>query len=82
MKKYRVDRTQSTRVPCGMNSIIYLGDSFAAARREYDALAPGVDMWGQPNATYGVLLSTWSEDQQDYIVKLWQGLGMSDEAET
>src|SRR5574340_1361767 len=49
----RVDRVNQPCAPCGMNSILYLGGDFRAAKREYDRAEGGVDTWGQPNASYG-----------------------------
>ena len=74
--KFRVDRADSTRVPCGMNSILYLGDSWSEARRVYAHTEPGRDMWNQPNERYGVILSVWAGQRLtgDYIVKCSKGL--------
>ena len=74
MNNYRVDRAMSATVPCGMNSILYIGDSWREARRVYAATAPGKDAWGQPNDAYGVLLSVWSDNLRWYDVKCSKGL--------
>lgn len=39
-----------------MNSILYLGDSWAAARKVYANAATGLDAWNQPNSRYGVIM--------------------------
>lgn len=65
MNAYRVDRMRRGLVPCGMNSIRYLGDSLREADRTYDLLVPGFDAWDQPDASYGVVLSRW--DGNDYV---------------
>lgn len=72
MNTYRVDRTSSRCVPCGMNSLLYLGDDPRAARRVFSEAQAGLDMWNQPNAAYGVILSVWNGC--DYIVKCEKGL--------
>jgi hypothetical protein len=60
-----------------MNSLLYLGDNFKAARRAYDAARPGIDMWGNENAAYGVILSVWrgpGKYRGEYVVKCQKGL--------
>jgi hypothetical protein len=74
MNKYRVDRADSLRTPAGMNSILYIGESFEEARKVYTYHEPGKDAWNQPNRAYGVLLSVWSANLNDYIVKCSKGL--------
>ncbi len=74
MNEYRVDRANSLQVPCGANSIVYIGDSFEDARYVYNQTDPGKDAWNQPNATYGVLLSVWNPDTHDYRIKCSKGL--------
>ena len=76
MSQYRVDRVDSRTVPCGMNSILYLGDSWAAARKVYANAATGLDAWNQPNSRYGVILSVWNGQRLtgDYVVKCMKGL--------
>ena len=59
MNRFRVDRADSGAVPCGMNSIVYVGDSERDASRAFARSEPGLDAWGQPNESYGVLLSEW-----------------------
>lgn len=72
--KYRVDVVNSRIVPCGMNSIRYIGDNFTQAKQTFDNLPTGRDAWNQENATYGVILSVWNESNQTYIVKCEKGL--------
>jgi len=74
MNKYRVDRADSLRTPCGMNSILYIGDSSDDAVQVYNHVDPGKDCWNQPNRAYGVILSVWSDGARDYIVKRSKGL--------
>lgn len=74
MNNYRVDRSiDPARAPCGMNSIVYIGDSWQAARAAYDAAMPHIDTWGQRNIAYGVILSVWDQSKNDYIVKCRKG---------
>ena len=72
--KYRVDVANSRIVPCGMNSIRYIGDNYTQAKQTFDALPIGRDAWNQENVTYGVILSVWDESKHDYIVKCEKGL--------
>ena len=74
MNKYRVDRANCKVTPCGMNSIVYIGDNWSKARAVYDTTTGGLDAWGQPNSLYGVILSVWDEGKRDYIVKAVKGL--------
>lgn len=74
MNNYRVDRSNGRFAPVGMNSIVYIGDSWLAARSAYEATEPGRDVWGQPNAAYGVVLSVWDERKNTYVVKCDKGL--------
>ena len=71
---YRVDRVDSPRVPCGMNSIVHIGDDWYKARAAFHATAPGKDEWNQPNAAYGVTLAVWCGTKRDYIIKCQKGL--------
>lgn len=73
MNTYRVDRNNAPVTPCGMNSILYIGDNYQQARKVYDAAQTGLDAWGQPNATYGVVLSVWNGESA-YVVKCMKGL--------
>lgn len=74
MNTYRVDRTNILIVPCGMNSICYIGDSWEEARKVYNYLDPGKDAWNQPNSTYGLTLSVWNPDRGDYVIKCSKGI--------
>lgn len=64
---YRVDRANSQVCPCGMNSILYIGNSIVAARRAFRNATPGRDAWNAPRPDYGVMLSRWSEARRDYV---------------
>lgn len=81
MNTWRVDRNDSDSVvPCGMNSILYIGDSEQEARGTYLDTAPGRDAWNQVNDTYGVTLSRWDFAKHDYVVvrsKFKRGLNQS-----
>lgn len=68
MNEYRVDLANSKRVPCGMNSIVYLGESAIDARAAFMVTPVGIDDWGQQNGHYGVVLSRWSYAEGDYII--------------
>lgn len=72
MAKYRVDRCKGPIAPCGMNSLLYLGDDWRAANRAYDNAETGLDPWGQPNTVYGVALFIW--DGKDWRWKRRKGL--------
>jgi hypothetical protein len=71
---YRVDRVTNARAPLGMNSIRYIGDSWSVARRLFEHAATGLDAWDQPNAAYGVVLSVWDANKNEYVVKCSKGL--------
>ena len=71
MNQYRVDRAEETKTaPVGMNSIIYLGDSYKEASRCFRTTTGGKDAWNQPNQDYGVMLSKWNG--QDYVSQFWK----------
>lgn len=74
MNKYRVDRSNTLSTPCGMNSLLYIGDNWDDARQVYNYVDTGKDAWNQPNDAYGVILSVWSDNLRDYIVKCSKGL--------
>ena len=74
MNKYRVDRVNSKIVPCGMNSILYIGDSFKQALAVYNRSDIGLDWWNKPNITYGVILSIWDDANREYVIKCSKGL--------
>jgi hypothetical protein len=66
---YRVDRTDDkNRVPCGMNSIVFIGERKGQARNAFIATEPGKDAWGKPNENYGVVLSCWDASKRDYVI--------------
>jgi len=58
--KYRVDRTQDKTVPIGMNSILYYGTSFKEATNAFHNTQVGLTPWNKEDASYGVLLSSWT----------------------
>ena len=68
MTTYRVDRADSLRVPCGTNSLLYLGNRAADAQAAFYAASTGLDPWGKPDPTYGLLLSRWND--QAYIIEI------------
>lgn len=72
MNRYRVDRNNDGHVPCGMNSIIYLGDNLSEAKRRFQQTLTGFDCWGKVNSTYGVILSEWRDG--DYRIIETKGL--------
>jgi len=73
MNNYRVDRAiEGLSPPCGMNSILYIGDSLNDALSVFHHATGGKDAWNQPNRDYGVMLSIWHPNRMDYIVKRWK----------
>ena len=70
--KYRVDVSQTSIVPCGMNALRYLGSSFTEAKKAFANTETGKNAWGEDNCTYGVILSVW--DGKDYITKMQKGI--------
>jgi len=76
MARFRVDRNKSrTKVPCGMNSIIYVGDQFNVAYAIFKESFPGIDEWGQVDKLYCVTLAEWSSFKKDYIVSYCKVVG-------
>jgi hypothetical protein len=72
MNTYRVDRTDSPDVvPCGMNSIRFIGDSERQARKAFMGAATGFDPWGVKDPRYGVVLSRWNGSE--YVVMARKG---------
>jgi len=69
MNKYRVDRVakDSTICPCGMNSILHIGDNLSKARQYFLVSRSGFDTWNKPDASYGVALSQWNDVKRDYV---------------
>ena len=50
MNTYRVDRAmEGLSPPCGMNSILYIGDSRKCAEQVFNHMDGGKDSWNQPN---------------------------------
>lgn len=74
MNTWRVDRADSRVVPCGMNSIQYIGDSERKAIEWYNNCSTGLDPWSMRNDSYGVLLSKWDAAKNDYVVVRAKGL--------
>ena len=73
VNKYRVDRAIEAPAPeVGMNSILYIGDSYEHATKVFMHATGGKDEWNQPNCLYGVMLSIWNPDRNDYMVKRWK----------
>lgn len=72
--KYRVDRVSSRRVPCGVNSIEYIGNDWNKAREVFHHTEVGIDEWGAPSERYGVILSVWNDEKRDYVIKCEKGL--------
>ncbi len=66
---FRVDRNANRNTtPCGMNSLLYVGDSDRAARKAYAKAQPGVNTWNQPDLSYGVTFAKWNARRGDYDV--------------
>jgi hypothetical protein len=69
MNHYRVDRVAevSDVCPCGMNSILYLGNDMSEARKVFLHSRSGIDTWGKQNKGYGVGLYRWHEKMREYL---------------
>lgn len=65
MTTYRVDVNKSQTVPCGMNSIRYMGKSKAEALKVYNQTLIGFNSWHGVDSSYGVVLSSWSGKYSD-----------------
>ena len=74
MNNYRVDRNDSLIVPCGMNSILYIGDNRNKAISIFKRALIGLDTWCGENHGYGVLFSKWDDKKNDYIVLESKGI--------
>jgi hypothetical protein len=74
MNTYRVDRADSLQSPCGMNSLLYIGDNIDEAVKVYTYHDPGKDSWNVPNSAYGIILSVWNAGANEYRVKRSKGL--------
>ncbi len=72
--KYRVDRVDTLRCPCGMGSIIYLGDSKRDATQVLLDADLKRDAWNKHNDRYGVALFEWDSNRRDYIAISWRGI--------
>lgn len=73
MNTYRVDRArEGLSPPCGMNSLLYLGESLNDALRVFHATPGGKDAWNNPDRTHGVMLSIWHPERNAYITKRWK----------
>jgi len=74
MSNIRVDRSISdSRVPCGMNSLLYYGNNWNHARDAFHDASPGYDAWNKPNGAYGVILSIWCDRTGDFVVRFKKG---------
>jgi hypothetical protein len=74
MSEYRVDRVDELRVPCGMNSIVYVGRSYSKALRIFNQTDTGIDPWGRPDASYGLALSQYDPHKRDYVITKTKGV--------
>lgn len=75
--QYRVDVADSKVTPCGMNSLLYLGENVAKAQRAFNLAKGGRDAWGQLNPNYGVILSVWNG--KEYEVTQSKGLDKNEQ---
>ncbi len=73
MNTYRVDRSTSRVTPCGMNSILYVGDSVIQARKVFAEAKPGLDPWNKPS-NHGVLFSCWCDVKRAYVPLKFKGV--------
>jgi len=69
MNTYRVDRAPEGPTPCGMVSILYLGDDIEEALTVYNYVSGGRSPWGSERPDYGVMLSAWNPNLGNYIPK-------------
>ncbi len=65
--KYRVDRARHKVTPCGMNSIVYIGDNRKQAQEAFEQAEIGLNEWNQPNSQFGVVLSVWQDQAYEVI---------------
>lgn len=69
MNTWRVDRNLSAQeTPCGINSILYIGDSHRLATKMFNSTTPGKDSWGKPNESYGVTLACYNKAKGAYEI--------------
>ena len=66
MNNYRVDRNDSLNIPCGMNSILYIGENRNKAISMFKRASIGLDTWGGEDNGYGVLFSKWDDKKSAY----------------
>lgn len=59
MSDYRVDRVDSKHVPCGMNSILYIGNNFNKAIKIFNEAKTGFNQYNEKDESYGVVISKW-----------------------
>jgi len=59
INKYRVDAVEANRVPCGMNTIIYLGDNKRSAQGVF------ID---RASSDRPAILSEWRTNLADYVI--------------
>jgi len=71
---YRVDRVDTLKCPCGMASILYLGDSKREATQVLLDAELKLDKWNKPNDKYGVVLFEWYDLGKQYVPKSWRGI--------
>lgn len=76
MNNFRVDRIHrdAENPPAGMNSILYIGDSFGHAEHVYLAAEPGRTPWGKRDPEYELALSKWDESKRDYLIVRRRGV--------
>ena len=72
--RFRVDRVDTLRCPCGMNSIIYLGDSKRDATQVLLDADLKRDAWNKHSDRYGVALFEWDNERRNYIAISWRGI--------
>ena len=72
MNDYRIDRANRRITPCGMNSILYIGDSHLKAEEVFHNAELGRDAWNNPNNEYGIIFSVWRNGE--YVVVASRGL--------
>jgi hypothetical protein len=64
---FRIDRNNIPTAPCGMNGLLYIGDSEKEARRLFNGIDSGINQWGKEDSTYGLVLSKWDSGKNDYV---------------
>lgn len=66
--RYRVDRSHDDNVPCGMNGMLYYGNSFEEAQRIFLSNKSRHTSWNVPNNSWRLLLSEY-HDKQGFVVR-------------